>query len=161
MRASIPPNAASDVRPDIRMAHPEDLFIERTADGRRLLRFSSIVVNVGPGAFELRGERLSGASTMSIKHRIFDDAGGWRYVQTAATAYFGGDGHNHWHVKDLEDFKLIRLDNGRLVGTGAKRGFCFFDNVRYGSVDPPYYTIQTGSCGISTSTTVHMGLSRV
>ena len=80
-------------------------------------------------------------------------------MSRSATAYFGGDGHNHWHVKDLEDFRLIRPDNGRLVGTGAKHGFCFFDNVRYGSVNPPYYTTQTGSCGTSTSTTVHMGLS--
>ncbi len=26
------------------------------------------------------------------------------------------------------------------VGTGAKHGFCFFDNYRFGSTQAPYYT---------------------
>lgn len=155
-----PARAASDVLPDIGMAHPRELSIDRTADGRKLLRFSSIVVNVGPGRLEVLGQRAAGAATMTIQQRIFDDAGGSRHVPTAATAYFGGDGHNHWHVSDLERFELVRLDNGRLVGTGAKHGFCFFDNFRYGSTNPPYYTTQTGACGRSDSTTMTMGLSR-
>jgi len=33
--------------------------------------------------------------------------------------YFAGDGHTHWHVRDLETYELIRSDNGSKVGTGA------------------------------------------
>jgi hypothetical protein len=74
--------------------------------------------------------------------------------------YFAGDGHLHWHVRDLEEFELQRLDNGTKVGTYAKHGFCFFDNYRYGSSDPTFYTRSSGSCGRSASDTrTTMGLS--
>ena len=158
--ASEPARAASDVLPDLGMAHPKGLQIEKTSDGRKLLRFSSIVVNVGAGPFEVHGERAAGASTMTTQQRVFDSAGGHRDVPTKAVMYYSGDGHNHWHVRDLEDFKLTRLDNGNLVGTGAKHGFCFFDNYLYGSSDPAFYQQSTGSCGGGTSATqTMMGLS--
>ncbi len=153
-------DAATDRLPDLGMAYPADFRIQKTADGRRLLRFSSIVVNVGAGRFELHGQRPAGSSIMNTHQRVFDDSGGFRDVSTAATMYFGGDGHSHWHVRDLEDFELVRLDNGRLVGTGAKHGFCFYDNYRYGSASPAYYTSSGGACGGSSSaTSTWMGLS--
>ena len=46
-----------------------------------------------------------------------------RDVVTPGTLVFGGDGHNHWHVNNLETSDLVRLDNGNKSGTGAKRGF--------------------------------------
>jgi Lysyl oxidase/CARDB len=64
-------------------------------------------------------------------------------VPTTAQMYYAGDGHNHWHLKDLESYTLTRLDNGVKVGTGAKEGFCFFDNYRFGSTADPFYT----TCG--------------
>ena len=140
----LPAGAASDRLPDLGMDHPAGLQIQNTS-GRKLLRFDSVVVNVGAGPFELHGERAAGASTMTTQQRIFDDAGAYRDVSTAAIMYFGGDGHNHWHVRDLENFELVRLDNGTKVGTGAKHGFCFFDNYLYGSSNPAYYTSSTGA----------------
>ncbi len=159
---SAPAGAVSEQLPDLGMAHPKDLKIAKTSDGRKLLRFSSIVVNVGAGPFEVHGQRAAGASTMTTQQRIFDSAGGYRDVSTAAIMYFGGDGHNHWHVRDLEDFELERLDNGVKVGTGAKHGFCFYDNYRYGSTQAPFYTRQTSppACGTSSSNLqTFMGLS--
>jgi hypothetical protein len=154
-----PAGAANDRLPDLGMAHPRNLQIENTS-GRTLLRFDSIVVNVGAGPLELYGQRAAGASTMSTTQRIFDDAGTYRDVPTSAIMYFGGDGHNHWHVQNLEDFALVRLDNGAKVGTGAKHGFCFFDNFIYGSTQPAYYTTSSGACGGGTSATqTMMGLS--
>ncbi len=156
-----PAGAASDRLPDLGMAHPKDLKIEKTSDGQKRLRFASIVVNVGAGPFEVRGQRADTTTTeMSVRQRIYDDAGGYRHVSTPAKMYFGGDGHNHWHVRDLEDFVLTRLDNGKLVGTGAKHGFCFFDNYRYGSSNPARYTTSGGACGGGSSATqTMMGLS--
>ena len=151
-----PARAASDLLPDLGMARLTDLKIEKTADGRKLLRFSSTIVNVGDGPIEVHGQRPdTGASTMTTVQRIFDDAGEHRDVPTDAVMYFGGDGHNHWHVRDLESFELERLRKGSKVGTGAKHGFCFSDNYRYGSVQDPYYT----SCGQSDNLSVVMGLS--
>ena len=151
-----PAKAASDLLPDLRMAHLTDLKIEKTSDGRKLLRFSSLVVNTGAGPVEVRGERTAtGTPTMTTAQRIFDDAGQHRDVPTDAVMYFGGDGHNHWHVRDLETFELKHLRKGSKVGTGAKHGFCFSDNYRYGSEQDPHYT----SCGQSTDLEVTMGLS--
>ncbi len=155
-----PAGATSDRMPDLRMAHPQNLQVQNTG-GRKLLRFDSIVVNVGAGPFELHGERATGSSSdMTTRQRVFDDAGGSRDVATPATMYFGGDGHNHWHVRNLEDFELQRLDNGVKVGTGAKHGFCFFDSTNWGSSNPAFYTQPSGACGGGTSaTTTVMGLS--
>jgi hypothetical protein len=142
-----PAKAASDLLPDLGMARLTDLKIEKTPDRRKLLRFSSIVVNVGDGPFEVHGQRPDmGASTMTTAQRIFDDASGHRDVPTDAVMYFGGDGHAHWHVRDLESFELKSLRKGSKVGTGAKHGFCFFDNYRYGSQQDPYY-LDCGHAG--------------
>jgi hypothetical protein len=151
-----PAKAASDLLPDLGMARLADLKIEKTPDGRKLLRFSSIVVNVGDGPIEVHGQRPDTViSTMTTTQRIFDDAGGHRDVPTDAVMYFGGDGHDHWHLRDLESFRLERLRKGSKVGTGAKHGFCFFDNYRYGSGQDPYYH----GCGHSGDLQVTMGLS--
>ncbi len=133
-----------------------DLKIEKTSDGRKLLRFSSIIVNVGDGPLQVHGQRPdTGASTMTTVQRIFDEAGEPHDAPTDAVMHFGGDGHNHWHVRDLESFELERLRNGSKVGTGAKHGFCFWDNHRYGSEQDPYYA----GCGQPTDLEVTMGLS--
>lgn len=73
--------------------------------------------------------------------------------------YYSGDGHDHWHVRNLERFTLQRLDNGVKVGTGAKHGFCFYDNYRYGSTRAPFYTMARGACGAHSDLRVKMGLS--
>src|SRR5918998_3922425 len=143
--ANAPAGAASDRLPDLRMDQARNLQIQNTG-GRKLLRFDSIVVNVGAGPFELRGTNNTGSTMTRVEQRVFDDAGGSRYVvsgsaTTPATMVFGGDGHNHWHVKNLQDFELTRLDNGVKVSPPtAKLGFCFFDNVRYSSSTPQTYT---------------------
>ena len=158
---SRPADAQTETLPDLGMLHPRNLQIENTSDGRKLLRFASIVVNVGAGPFEVHGERPSiDASTMTTTQRIYDDAGGYRDVPTDAIVFWGGDGHNHWHVQDLLDFELERLDNGTKVGNFAKQGFCFYDNFLYGSSDPAFYRARTGACGGGLSATqTTMGLS--
>lgn len=148
--------AAEDVLPDLGMARLTNLSIEKKSDGRKLLRFDSVVVNVGEGRFEVHGQRPDTAtSTMTTSQRIFDGEGNSRVVDTPAVMYFGGDGHNHWHVRDLEKFRLTSLGNGPVERVGAKHGFCFFDNYRYGSEEEPYYT----QCGQPADTQVSMGLS--
>src|SRR5918998_2668272 len=155
-----PAGAASDRLPDLRMDQARNLQIQN-AGGRKLLRFDSIVVNVGAGPFELRGTNNTGSTMTRVEQRVFDDAGGSRYAATPATMVFGGDGHNHWHVRNLQDFELTRLDNGVKVSPPtAKLGFCFFDNVPYGSSTPQTYTQPTGACaGGSSAAQTMMGLS--
>jgi hypothetical protein len=166
MQASLrPAYAASDRLPDLGMARLDNLRIKTcTATstdcafvGQRQLRFDAIIVNVGVGPFEAGGSRPDTNTEMTVTQRIFDDAGGYRNVATTAKMYYSGDGHDHWHVRDLESYELIRLDNGSKVGTGAKEGFCFFDNYRYGSSNPVSYT----NCGNDPEALqARMGLSR-
>jgi hypothetical protein len=159
--SSTPVAAATDQLPDLGMARLQDLQIQITTDGHRLLRFSTIIVNVGSGAFEVRGERPDTSTpTMTVTQRIYDDAGGYRDVPTTAEMFFAGDGHNHWHVRDLQTYELIRKDNGVKVGTGAKTGFCFYDGAAYNSSLPGFSStrVYTG-CGSSGDLTVVMGLS--
>ena len=61
---------------------------------------------------------------MTISQRIRTSAGSCRQVSTPAVMFWAGDGHDHRQVRDVEAFRLVRLDNGRRVGTGAKHGFC-------------------------------------
>jgi hypothetical protein len=150
----------ADRAPDLRMARLADISLQNTTDGRRLLRFSTIIVNVGQGAFELHGSRSAGSSTMAVDQRVFDESGGSRDLETTASMYFSGDGHNHWHVRDFESYELVRRDNGKRVGTGAKHGFCFWDNVPFQLSLPfaPQSPVYWG-CGVATDTSVTVGLS--
>ena len=155
-----PAAAATDRLPDLGMYKLTGLQVETTTDGRKLLRFNAIIVNVGAGNFEVLGER-PGATTTTITttQRIFDDAGLYRDVPTDAIMYYSGDGHDHWHLRDLQDYVLTRLDNGVKVGTGAKHGFCFYDNYAFGSTQSAKYTRRSGACGVERDLSVKMGLS--
>lgn len=116
--------------PDFRMAHLQDLKIREASDGRRLLRFTAIMVNVGAGPFEAHGQRPdTDTPTMTVTQRIYNAAGGYRDTRTPATMFFSGDGHDHWHIEDLQRYRLRGLD-GQTPGSvrsGAKQGFCVQD----------------------------------
>jgi Lysyl oxidase len=153
--------AASDLLPDLEMAKLTNIQIQNRTNGRRWLRFDTVITNTGAGKFELHGSRPSTAYTnMSVSQWIFNSAGGYRIVGpiTGAQMYYAGDGHNHWHVRNLERYTLTRLSDGTQVGTGAKQGFCFYDNVRFGSTQSAYYN----GCGNNQpgALKVKVGLSR-
>jgi Lysyl oxidase len=159
--AAAPTASAHDLLPDLGMARLSDFRIDKGPGGRKLLRYSTTIVNVGAGAFELHGARTS-PSEMNAAQRIFDSSGIFRDVVTPGTLVFGGDGHNHWHVNNLETSDLVPLNSGNRVGTGAKRGFCFWDNVAFRLTLPnapqSVRYVSTG-CGSLDSSTVAMGLS--
>jgi hypothetical protein len=141
--------AAHDVLPDLGMAPLKDFRVDKASSGQTLLRYSAIVVNTGSGRFQLDGTRTStSGSEMEVAQRIADSSGSSRTQPTAARMYFAGDGHTHWHVADLEQSVLERLDNGVKVGSGAKHGFCFFDNYpfRLGLLGAPASAFYT-TCG--------------
>lgn len=160
-----PAQAAAEPIPqhaDLGMAHLSDLYVATTTDGRELLRFSAMIVNVGSGPFEIVASRLDQALSFTVSQRISQSDGSTTDVPTDAEMVYGGDGHDHWHVRDLESYDLLRLDNGVKVGTGAKSGFCFFDTDPYdlslpGAPQSRQYSHVT--CGNRDSLDVSMGLS--
>jgi hypothetical protein len=67
-RASAAP--AATLRPDLQMIRLHDWHLQNM-NGRRLLRFTTIFVNEGPGRFELKGARSSSNDkTMEIDQVI-------------------------------------------------------------------------------------------
>lgn len=153
--------AAEPLLPDLGIAQLSDIRID-TSGGRRLLRFTTVIVNVGDGPFQVRGSRATDTSPMIATQCLWDGTTGTcQDVPTSGVVMqWSGDGHNHWHVVGLQEYVLARLDYGVKVGTGAKTGFCFYDNTRYRSTlpDAPSSVVYT-SCGSQASPTVTMGLS--
>jgi len=153
----------SDLLPDLAMAQLADIQIQNTSTQKQL-RFSTTIVNVGAGKFEVTGRRPDTNTTdMTTTQRIYDSVGDYRDRSTAATLFYSGDGHNHWHVRDLEDYELFQLDASgnvvepAVVQEGEKMGFCFFDNANYGASEPEYYRGCGG--GDPDALKVTMGLS--
>lgn len=148
--------------PDLGMAPLDDLVVTTTSDGEQLLRFSATVVNVGAGSFQLVANRPSTTSEFSTSQRVPDADGAFSDLPVDAELVFGGDGHSHWHVKDLASYELQRLDNGVKVGTSSKGGFCFFDTDAYrlslpGAPSSPQF--DSAGCGEESFLQVSMGLS--
>ena len=147
-----PPSAraATSMLPNLKMAHLRDLTIT-VEQGRRLLRFTTIMLNLGDGPFEARGQRSDTADpTMSIDQRIFNDEGGSAHYPTPAVARYSGDGHDHWHVQDIMTYELWNLETPTSVRRGAKHGFCYFDTTAWSlglpnAAQSPYY--QQAWCG--------------
>jgi hypothetical protein len=158
-----PAAAAAPRYPDLGMAPLSNVYLSQTSGGQRQLRFSATIVNVGAGPFELAASRDSTSSAFAVSQRIYDSDGGSSLVATpGASLFHAGDGHNHWHVRDLERYELRRLDNGVKVGTSTKSGFCFFDTGPYRQSLPgaPASAVYTGAgCGDESSLSVAMGLS--
>ncbi len=149
---------AADKMPDLGMAKLRDLQIKHE-NGKKLLRYTAIIVNVGQGPFQVEGTRSDTTSAMSVVQRIFDDTGGSRTIAPNASMYYSGDGHNHWHVRDLELSSFKRLPDHVKLRSGAKHGFCFYDNYRYGSPASAQYTSSNSCTGGNSALQTTMGLS--
>ena len=150
--------------PDLRMAKPRDVRLTRE-HGRRLLRFTTIIVNEGRGPMDVVGTRscrsTSRCPTMRVRQRLRRTDGTWQVRTTDATMrYEVGDGHRHWHLVDFEQYRLYRLgDPSSKPRVGVKFGFCFFDVARIRPFGPGRRQYLERDCGSPTSRRVHVGLS--
>lgn len=163
---STPAQAATDTLPDLKMRPPSGFYIENTPNERRL-RFTTIIYNAGDGRFEVQMSRPDTATaTMTVRQRVWQVEGTSRYVDVPnAYGFYAGDGHNHWHLNNLQEFTIRAYNSDgttspTISGKGAKTGFCFFDNTKVnltlrGAPASPYYT----NCGVSSSLSVKEGLS--
>jgi hypothetical protein len=148
--------------PDLAMLPPFDFRIEISPEGRRLLRFSTVAVNIGRGPFQIYGYDANGAvigDILSVRQQIKRSDGTFSERSTTARMSWSGDGHDHWHVIDYQRFRLQNL-NARVLGSVAKTGFCAFDSYRYGSTRLAFYTSARPICAVGANGTVLMGHSR-
>jgi hypothetical protein len=157
-------NHTSDaILPDLAMLPPTDFHLERGARGRRLLRFSTVIVNLGPGRFDVYGSNPDPAdpTKLTLVTQRLEQNGSWAEHPTEATMFYAGDGHNHWHVYGLQDWALaFAATPNERIATGAKIGFCFWDNVDISGGTAASYYDGNSECDMNTASgTVPMGLS--
>ncbi|MDQ5871046.1 MAG: lysyl oxidase family protein [Acidobacteriota bacterium] len=142
------------------MLQPNEFRLELLPGSVRRLRFSTYIVNIGPGRFDAYGSQpdLNNTTLTNVTQRVDQGSGVWAEHPTEATMFYAGDGHDHWHVYGLQDWKLAfqATPNDR-IATGTKTGFCFWDNVNLSNA----FRYYTGSveCHQRADGTVPMGLS--
>jgi hypothetical protein len=126
-----PVQAGSEAVPDLAMRQLSDFQIQMV-NGRRMLRFTAMMVNVGDGHFEVRGSRSSTSQPMQVRQVIFETSSRTspisRQILTEAEGKWSGDGHNHWHVQEMMRYDMW---GGSGNQRGAKVGFCFLDSDPY------------------------------
>jgi Lysyl oxidase len=149
--------------PDLAIAPLKDFALAIPPNGKKQLRFSTKMVNIGAGPFELEASRSLLERRFSVSQRIRRSNGSSYDIRTSRVALlYAGHGHNHWHVRDVAQYELRRLDNGEKVGAGAKRGFCFYDSHRYRLSLPGARAKRAypkDSCGTRDSVRLLMGIS--
>ena len=150
--------AAADRLPDMRPERPTEFHIVRV-NGRRLLRFTATMQNIGDGPMEVLGRRSASYDPWTVTQVIDDDAGGERRVPTEAYLLYAGDGHDHWHVRKMMAYHVFST---KFTRGDSKVGFCFFDtNLRYPSLprSPASRRYFEPACGRRTATTSRTGIS--
>ena len=160
LAAAIPSSlsAATPLLPDLGMATLRGFTIE-VAGNQTRLRFTAIIINVGDGPFQVHGHDKTNGEFL-VDQEIKDSDGSWTDHATDARMYFAGDGHNHWHLRDLESYEF-ESTSSPTTRTGEKHGFCFFDNYVHDLSLPnapssPNY--PKGMCGKIDATEVTTGL---
>ena len=155
--------AVTEKLPDLAVVAPYEFRIIVRSDGQKRLRFTTVIANIGQGPFRLYGYDEDGTAKVGddllVRQRIMQSDGTWVERNTAATMFWGGDGHNHFHVKGLTLAKIQTPDGDTTLKTIKKIGFCFLDSYRYGSTagttfDPDHYVCQPAPNG-----RVPMGIS--
>jgi hypothetical protein len=118
--------------PDLRMAPPTDLHVQRAGPQLRLLATNRIV-NVGQGPLEIRGVRTSLPQFAQAYQVIYDRFGKPYYFPDAGWIYWKaipGQGH-YWKYYRAARFELWTLNpdgtRAQMVRTGPKLSYCFRD----------------------------------
>jgi hypothetical protein len=138
-----------DLLPDLVTRSPAKIFVQVGKHGRRVVRFSNEVVNVGIGPLELRPRvgdcnrngdlRDDRASYQRIYRDTDGDARFARGVDVRFRTRSAGctrfhPVHKHWHFEALAEYALLQLQapgsNGPSVVAGKKVSSCVLDTKR-------------------------------
>jgi hypothetical protein len=152
-------HSLSALLPDLAMLQPNEFHLDQSG-GVRLLRFSTYIVNLGPGRFDAYGSEPdpTNLNRLTKVTQRLEQGGALVEHPTAATMFYSGDGHNHWHVFGLQAWELaFQATPNEVIATAAKTGFCFWDNVNL-SDQPRFYT-GSAECHQQVDGSVPMGLS--
>lgn len=148
--------------PDLVSLPLTDLLVAKDDQGNEALRFSATIANIGDGPLIIRGRRAFSWNERWSVVQWFDEADGTQSGSAiGANLVFGGHGHEHWHLKFGASYRLFSED-GRVLASQTKAGFCFFDQVAYRlelPAAPGAGVFAKTGCGNDASTSVSMGMS--
>ncbi|MEX2394745.1 MAG: lysyl oxidase family protein, partial [Actinomycetota bacterium] len=162
--------STTELRPDLRTAPlptSSSGFRIETSGGTTSFSFSNGLQNGGEGPFEVTPATLPANDDcnnngdpnddVAMNQRIFLDSGDGvfeRSVDTGQTLHPAGcmafhQGHSHYHVDQMSNYRLISESTGAIAETSTKVTFCLVDNVRFdpslpGSPPSSHYT----TCGL-------------
>jgi hypothetical protein len=156
------PARVSPLLPDLVVAPFSEFTGARDLGGNERLRFGVIIGNEGAGDFKLRARRSAFfTDDWAVVQQVDEAGGGFTARTTPATLVYGGDGHEHWHIKQVERHTLETLD-GEVLGEVVKQGYCFFDTNPLG-LDVPRTPSEpvwsSRGCGGKGDSVATMGLS--
>lgn len=137
--------------------------------GRKLLKFGVITINSGAGPGEIIADRSAPDAADWKAYQSFYDASGkllGSMVKPEVQFYFAGDGHNHWHVRDFDDYELLD-STGTQVARAEKHGYCMQDNTSYAPMagqtgvplEPVYKVADSCGKGLPNALMIVHGLS--
>jgi hypothetical protein len=165
-----PTAGVQDRLPDLRMADMYSLHLQRARNGDLKLRFGTIVWNLGQGPLEARIRGRTGREMTDVRQIIHRSDGTTRSLnRPSLSAFYSGDGHNHWHLPGFVVVVLTRVPQaGQPAPTEIRRlrkiGFCLTDNYRApDELRPPNSVLRPAyswtGCGTRSSTKLKMGIS--
>jgi hypothetical protein len=136
--------ARRELLPDLVTWPPGRIFLQVTTRGKRLVRFSNVVVNVGIGPLELRpragdcNRDGNFGNDRTAYQRIYRDANGdghftrgvdVRFRTRAAGCTRFHPAHKHWHFEALAEY-VLRTELGSFATAGKKVSVCPVDSRR-------------------------------
>jgi hypothetical protein len=141
---------------------------EITWNGNNLLvvRFDGFVTNIGDGPLRIAGNPSAGNVHQFLLEAGGDPADPADYQQGPAVTlvYETDDGHNHWHLKDAQEYALWNEAMSQQVTVGSKVGFCLYDIGRvWASAGPQYFStasVQFCDKNDPGSTAIEMGVTQ-
>jgi len=119
--------------PDLVPLPPQDLTLDRSESGDRILRFTTVFYNKGKGPLELRADPQTAGVRSDIERtvfqRIYRSDGSWR--QRPAGTFLWHQEHLHYHFADFAVYDLEAVETKTpppdLSGVRQKSTFCIRD----------------------------------
>ena len=97
--------------------------------GRLLLRFPTVIANLGEGALEVGGRRVRRNGPMLAFQTLFTRRGRPGLRHPIGEFEYHPE-HHHWHLLSVAEYRLLHPD-GSLAAGGNKVSFCLLDTVHY------------------------------
>jgi hypothetical protein len=167
VQAPVPVSAAAaQLLPDLQLEPLFNLYIQETAKHRLLLRFGTLLDNIGDGPMIVRASKRVNKKLTRVVQRIRLADGTFQDIrQPNAIMYWEHTSdYVHWHLRDILTVKLTPLTqtDPPTERRTAKVGFCLADTDQMPVETRPPNSAparEFNNCGTAQSTKVRMGIS--